>query len=283
MTLVEPQPIMLLQVGGQQTGQSLIIRSPCNCSFPAGPIISFNEWLDAVDGSYCTSDGGDDFTYDPTIPNPFPGGLTEHTCGIIQPPNVVSNSQADHEYRFSQFYLQRQCNEFAKLGLMGVTIIYSAGNAGVSGAQSGVCLDQNGMRRPLPRHQSTEFLPGSMNRNATKFNPAWPASCPWVTAVGGTQVKANTSVSDLSAEEVWNEEIIPGAFESGGGGFSNRFPTPDYQKDAVKSFLDRLEKTDPAHSKNFNSKGVSHELSIRRLQILIKYSQRAFPDLSANS
>lgn len=98
-----------------------------------------------MDGSYCISDGGDDITYDPEIPNPFPGGLKEHTCGIIRPPNVVSNSQADHEYRFSQFYLQRQCNEFAKLGLMGVTVIYSAGNTGVSGTQSGYCLDKNGM------------------------------------------------------------------------------------------------------------------------------------------
>lgn len=96
-----------------------------------------------------------------------------------------------------------------------------------------------------------------MNANATNFNPAWPASCPWVTAVGGTQVKANTSASDLSAEEVWNEEVLPGFFESGGGGFSNRFPTPDYQKAAVKTFLDRLKKTNPALLKNFDSYGVS--------------------------
>jgi len=98
-----------------------------------------------------------------------------------------------------------------------------------------------------------------MNPNATKFNPAWPASCPWVTAVGGTQVKANTSTLNASAEEVWNEEIIPGFFESGGGGFSNRFPTPGYQKKPVKTFLDALEKTDPAHLKKFNTKGVSCE------------------------
>jgi tripeptidyl-peptidase I len=96
-----------------------------------------------------------------------------------------------------------------------------------------------------------------MNVNATNFNPAWPASCPWVTAVGGTQVKANTSASDLSAEEVWNEEILPGFFESGGGGFSNRFPTPDYQKTAVKTFLDGLNKTNPTQLKNFNTRGVS--------------------------
>jgi tripeptidyl-peptidase-1 len=98
-----------------------------------------------------------------------------------------------------------------------------------------------------------------MNPNATNFNPAWPASCPWVTAVGGTQVKANMSASNPSAEEVWNEEVLPGFFESGGGGFSNRFPAPDYQKVTVKAFLDGLKKTDPALLKNFNTKGVSCE------------------------
>ena len=67
-----------------------------------------------------------------------------HSCGSAKAPNVVSNSQADHEYRFPQFYLERQCNEFAKLGLMGVTILYSPGNSGVAGAQSGYCLDSNG-------------------------------------------------------------------------------------------------------------------------------------------
>ena len=89
----------------------------------AGQLPSFNDWLDAVDGSYCTSDGGDDFTYDPQLPNPLPGGLMEHSCGITRAPNVVSNSQSFQENRFSQFYLQRQCNEFAKLGLMGVTVL----------------------------------------------------------------------------------------------------------------------------------------------------------------
>ncbi|KAF8068813.1 subtilisin-like protein [Lyophyllum atratum] len=227
MSLVQPQPVQLLQVGNQQT------------------VRSFNEWLDAVDGSYCTSDGGDDFTYDPVLPDPLPGGLKEHTCGSVKAPYVISNSQALFEHAFPQFYLQRQCNEFAKLGLMGVTVVYSAGNAGTSGATNGYCLDEN----------------GSMNANATLFNPSWPASCPWVTAVGGTQVKAG-SVAAPGAEEVWNEEVIPGFFESGGGGFSNRFPIPWYQKQAVNAYVDRLRKDDPGHLRLFNTKG------------------RAYPDLS---
>ncbi|TFK38001.1 peptidase S8/S53 domain-containing protein [Crucibulum laeve] len=233
MTLVQPQTVLLLQTGGPQTGA----------------FASFNEWLDAVDGSYCTSGGGDDLTYDPLIPDPFPGGLKEHSCGTAKPPNVASNSQADNEYRFSQFYLQRQCNEFAKLGLMGVTVIYSAGNTGTAAAQGGYCLDDN----------------GSMNPNATNFNPAWPASCPWVTAVGGTQVIAGSTPGNGTAEEVWNQDMTMGFFESGGGGFSNRFPMPDYQKTPVNNYLKALKKNDSAIFKHFNAKG------------------RAYPDLSANA
>lgn len=74
-----------------------------------------------------------------------------------------------------------------------------------------------------------------------KFNPNWPASSPSVTSVGGTE----------SMTKVWS---------SGGGGFSNVFTTPDYQKEAVKAFLNSGKAPD---TKYFNSSG------------------RAYPDISA--
>ncbi|KAJ7445217.1 subtilisin-like protein [Mycena galericulata] len=222
MTLVQPQPVTMLQVGDMLNGDFL----------------SFNEWLDAVDGTYCTSDGGDDLAFDPQFPNLSIGDLQEHSCGTVKPPHVISNSRADYEYRLSPFYETRQCNEFAKLGLMGVTVLFSAGNVGAAGTTRGYCLDDN----------------GSVNLNATHFNPGWPAACPWITAVGGTQVKANASGSAGGVLE-----------ESGGGGFSDRFPMPQYQEAAVTSFLERLKKTNPAQLKHFNTDG------------------RAYPDLSANA
>ncbi|KAG6810219.1 hypothetical protein H0H92_012845 [Tricholoma furcatifolium] len=232
MTLVQPQPVQLLQIGN-----SLIPE-----------FRTANEWLDAVDASYCTAKGGDDITYDPTLPNPLPGGYNAHSCGTVTAPYVVSNSQADYEHRFPQFYLERQCAEFGKLGLMGITVLYAAGNTGVSGVQSGYCLDEN----------------GTMNPNATHFAPSWPASCPWVTAVGGTQVMTGAEAVPGS-EEVWNQEVIPGFFESGGGGFSNRFPAPAYQKQTVENYLKGLKKSDPKKLGLFNTSG------------------RAYPDLSANA
>ncbi|KAJ7053295.1 peptidase S8/S53 domain-containing protein [Mycena amicta] len=235
MTLVEPQPVTMLQVGTLITGNFL----------------SFNEWLDAVDGSYCTSDGGDDLTYDPQFPNLPIGDFQEHSCGTVKPPYVISNSRADFEYRLSPFYTQRQCNEFAKLGLMGVTVLFSAGNAGAAGTTRGYCLDDN----------------GSVNLNATHFNPGWPGTCPWITSVGGTQVKANTSgpFNNGVLEEVWNQDQTHGFFLSGGGGFSNQFPMPQYQKASVNSFLKKLKKTNPEQLKHFNPHG------------------RAYPDISANA
>ncbi|KAJ7203774.1 peptidase S8/S53 domain-containing protein, partial [Mycena pura] len=238
MTLVDPQPVTMMQVGDPV----------------AGDFLSFNEWLDAVDGSYCTSDGGDDLAFDPQFPDPtIVGGFQGHSCGTVKPPLVITNSRADQEYRLSPFYEKRQCNEFAKLGLMGVTVLFSAGDVGAAGTTRGYCLDDN----------------GSVNLNATHFNPAWSAACPWITAVGGTQVKANLSGSHVGAavEEVWNHEVVPGLgfFISGGGGFSNRFPTPQYQKAAVDSYLANLRKTNPQQLKHFNAGG------------------RAYPDISANA
>lgn len=114
-----------------------------------GGFSGFNEWLDAVDGSYCTFEGGDDLTFDPQFPNPRPGGFNDHSCGIIKPPNVVSISSADEEHRLTPFYTARQCHEYAKLGLMGVSILYGSGDTGVAGATTGYCLDENGTCRPF--------------------------------------------------------------------------------------------------------------------------------------
>lgn len=52
------------------------------------------------------------------------------------------------------------------------------------------------------------------------YTPNWPTSSPYITAVGGTE----------GAERVWS---------SSGGGFSDFFSMPDYQKDAVQEYLSK--------------------------------------------
>ncbi len=75
-----------------------------------------------------------------------------------------------------------------------------------------------------------------------KFNPMWPASSPHVTTVGGTE----------SMTECWDHS---------GGGFSNLFNTPAYQKDAVENYL-QTAKSLPS-SKYFNNTGRGYpDLSV---------------------
>lgn len=106
---------------------------------------SFNNLLDALDASYCTFKGGDDPTQDGIYPDPLPGGFDQpESCGIVKPANVISTSYASDEADMTPAYSIRQCNEYGKLGLMGVTILYSSGDEGVAG-NSNRCLNPDGM------------------------------------------------------------------------------------------------------------------------------------------
>ncbi|KAJ3981324.1 subtilisin-like protein [Lentinula detonsa] len=222
MALVNPQTVTLLQTGDLVEG--------------AG----FDNWLDAVDGSFCTFEGGDDPTQDGIYPDPLPGGFKgAESCGIIAPPFVVSTSYGQDESTITAFSAMRQCTEYGKLGLMGTTILYSSGDNGVAG-NGGVCLNSQG--QPV--------------NNGTMFNPDFPATCPFVTAAGATQVNPGSTVFD---PEGACEQVI-----FSGGGFSNIFAIPDYQQTAVSSFL--TNHPPPYTSAQFNNSGTS----------------RAFPDLAAN-
>ena len=64
MTLINPQKVTLFQAGDAEEGAS------------------FNNFLDAIDGSYCAFEGGDDPTQDATYPDPAPGGYKgPEACG----------------------------------------------------------------------------------------------------------------------------------------------------------------------------------------------------------
>ncbi|KAJ6552466.1 peptidase S8/S53 domain-containing protein [Mycena vulgaris] len=181
---------------------------------------SFGNFLDALDGSYCTFEGGDELPFDIIYPDDVPGGYQGHDCGTVK---------AVNEAVFTPAYAIRQCAEYAKLGLMGVTILYSSGDGGVG------CINPD----------------GSPNEDGQLFDPVFPAVCPFVTGVGATQVNPGAKVTDPES-----------AANFSGGGFSNYFATPDYQKGAVAEYLKANPPPFPATF--YNASG------------------RAFPDLSAN-
>ncbi|KAI0058458.1 subtilisin-like protein [Artomyces pyxidatus] len=221
MALVGNQPVTLLQAGDLPMGAS------------------FDNWLDAVDASFCSFEGGDDPNQDGIYPDNVPGGYNgTESCGIVAPPHVVSISYSQDEYTVTPAYANRQCTEYGKLGLLGTTVLYSSGDYGVAG-YGGSCLKG-----------------GQPDANGTQFSPAFPVSCPYVTAVGATQINPGSTTDD---PESACEQVI-----YSGGGFSNIFGIPDYQSDAVAGYLKNS--PPPYTAENYNNSGVV----------------RAYPDLSAN-
>ena len=222
MALVNPQKVTLYQVGDLVQGAS------------------FNNFLDAIDGSYCTFEGGDDPTQDAIYPDAFGGYQGPQNCGGFAATKVISTSYGYNEADLTEKYELRQCREFGKLGLAGTSVLYSSGDSGVAGNR-GQCIG--------PDDTLNDGKSG-------RFNPGFPASCPYVTAVGATQVLPGASVTQ---PEKACESVI-----FSGGGFSNVFPLPAYQAAAVTNFLTNY--APPYGADRFNNSG----------------KVRAFPDISAN-
>ncbi|KAH9005504.1 tripeptidyl peptidase A [Lactarius hatsudake] len=145
-------------------------------------------------------------------------------------PLVISTSYGDDEQTVPRLLALRLCEEFVQLGARGVSLLFSSGDGGV------------GDGNPDPATQTCFTNDG---KKQTKFIPVFPASCPFVTAVGGT---------------VHIPEVAAGF---SGGGFSNYFERPSWQNRAVQSFLKSLPKG--AYAGLFNPAG------------------RAIPDVSAQA
>jgi len=105
--------------------------------------------------------------------------------------------------------------EFVKLAAKGISIIFASGDSG-SGEGGG----------------------------GNKLWPSWPASSPWVTAVGSTRFVNNVIGDEMSTDQFGS-----------GGGFSWDFPQPSYQKAAVDSYfnVEPASKVPPANI--FNRSG----------------------------
>lgn len=136
-------------------------------------------------------------------------------------PQTFTTSYGDDEQSVPQDYAESVCNLLAQLGTRGASIMFSSGDFGVGG---GDCVNNDGS-------------------NDIAFQPIFPATCPYVTAVGGTTGVSPETAVDFS-----------------GGGFSRYFARPDYQADAVSGYLDFLGDT---------NQGLYNE------------SGRGFPDVAA--
>ena len=107
-----------------------------------------------------------------------------------------------------QSYAQAACSGFAQLGARGISVIFSSGDDGVG--PDGACFSNDG-------------------KNTTQFLPAFPAGCPYVTAVGATR--------NFTPEVAAFDTFASGSVFTSGAGFSNYFGRPKYQEDAVEGYL----------------------------------------------
>ncbi|KAJ1333175.1 tripeptidyl-peptidase I [Microdochium nivale] len=124
----------------------------------------------------------------------------DHILAQEAVPQVITISYTDDEQSVPYTYAVEVCERVSQLALRGVTVLAASGDAGTQGTRPSDCKGPD---------------------NEDRFVPTFPASCPWVTTVGATAGYG-------------------GAASYSSGGFSNYFPRPDWQKDAVQGYLDLM-------------------------------------------
>ncbi|KAI9653577.1 MAG: hypothetical protein M1831_005959 [Alyxoria varia] len=156
-------------------------------------------------------------------------------------PQTISTSYGEPEQTVPESYARRVCNEFAQLGARGVTLLFSSGDNGVGG--DGKCYMKSDTERS----------------RRVRFQPVFPASCPFVTSVGATK---NINPEIVAYDDPASNDPLHFGSQpyAPGGGFSDIFPRPSYQDAAIPPYINALD---------------------GNLTDMYNHSGRGFPDVSA--
>ncbi|KAH9170130.1 subtilisin-like protein [Lactarius sanguifluus] len=155
-------------------------------------------------------------------------------------PKTISTSYCTEEKTASLEYSVYVCNLFGQLGLLGVSVLYATCDDGVG-------------------------KDCTLSDGTVRFKPKFPASCPYVTAVGGTM----------------NHDPEVGASFSGGG-FSDYFKLPRYQRRVVPAFLQNLGNKHQGLYKCVRFRDLIYS-NLFAPCTWYSASGRGFPDISAQS
>ncbi|KEI38668.1 uncharacterized protein L969DRAFT_75321 [Mixia osmundae IAM 14324] len=144
----------------------------------------------------------------PDLDEPWFSGMTA-LFDHAKVPKVLAASYDDDERTFPPMLAQRICAIFTAFAARGVSVIVASGDYGLSGG-AGSCTSADG--------KSEELVPGL------------PASCPFVTSVGGTEL--------YDPERVAGTHIVGTNLTAwmSGAGISNYFERPQYQRSAVAAY-----------------------------------------------
>ncbi|KXT09491.1 hypothetical protein AC579_7826 [Pseudocercospora musae] len=115
-------------------------------------------------------------------------------------PHTISTSYGENEQSVPLPYRRKVCELLGQLGARGVSVLFSSGDTGTGSS----CITNDG-------------------KNTTRFQTVFPASCPYVTAVGGTTGVQPERAVFLSS-----------------GGFSDTWSRPAYQDEAVSAYLSTI-------------------------------------------
>jgi tripeptidyl-peptidase-1 len=145
------------------------------------------------------------YWYEANQNTPFESWI-ETVAGTANPPLIHSISYGSIEPEIATSVATTFNNEAMKLGAQGVTIFVSSGDDGVANFQA----------RGKP--------------SKCAYTPSFPASSPYVTAVGATQ-----------GGVTGGQEIVCSGKTGGqittGGGFSTKYDAPAYQKTAISEYF----------------------------------------------
>eukprot|EP01040_Poterioochromonas_malhamensis_P004350 gene4350-4663_t len=135
---------------------------------------------------------------------------------MTNPANVYSISWVGYELATTASTRQVFNTEAIKLGVMGTTLIAASGDDGVANYQI-----------------------ASYGRSRCGYYPAFPSTSPYVTSIGGTMGPENGE-EEISC--MANPQKSIGI--TTGGGFSNNYPIPDFQKDHIADYFQTVMGTD---------------------------------------
>jgi tripeptidyl-peptidase-1 len=160
-------------------------------------------------------------------------------------PMVFSTSYGEDEDSTSMGYATRLNSEFVKAGSRGITLLFASGDDGTYCVCVCVCCMYVCEKNTLLVFDVCVVVGVSQQNNPAfckTFAGKWPAGSPYVTAVGGTNTKTGESGSEV-------------AWQHSSGGFSNRWPRKEWQKDAVDAFFKNSDPKNLPDPNVYNSTG----------------------------